>query len=146
MAEVTTMAGPDTHCCDQMKDRLADNQTAIQYWPKFREYRIPVLDGGDSVITIQFCPWCGIRLPKSLRTEWFDRLDGSGWRSTIQRYPPPCKAPNGGVTMATEIVQSISAIRLPVLFQSTPEGANVSGSLRRQHPQPAWPDLSLCGK
>ncbi len=69
------MAEPGIHCCDEMRDRLDDNETAIRYSPKFREYGIPVLDGGDSFITIQFCPWCGTSLPKSLRTEWFDRLE-----------------------------------------------------------------------
>ena len=72
------MGGSEVHCCDQMRDRLADGETAIRYWPKFREYGIPVLDGGDSVITIRFCPWCGVRLPESLRMEWFDRLERLG--------------------------------------------------------------------
>ena len=66
------------HCCAQMRDRLADGETAIRYWSKFREYGIPVLDRGDSAILIQFCPWCGVSLPESLRTKWFDRLERLG--------------------------------------------------------------------
>jgi hypothetical protein len=32
---------------------------------------IRVLDGGNSNILIHFCPWCGNKLPESLRSEWF---------------------------------------------------------------------------
>lgn len=66
------------HCCQQMADRLVDGETAIRYVLKFRESGIPVLDGGESFIIIQFCPWCGNRLPESLRSEWFDRLEQMG--------------------------------------------------------------------
>ena len=69
------VADPDfRHCCDQMTDRLADGETAIKYIPKFREYGIPVLDGGSSVIEIAHCPWCGSPLPGSLRDTWFDTV------------------------------------------------------------------------
>ena len=60
-----------------MTDRLRD-ETAIEYVPKFREYGISVSDGGTSFILIQFCPWCGARLPASLRDEWFDALKKLG--------------------------------------------------------------------
>jgi hypothetical protein len=32
-------------------------------------------DGGTSSITIDFCPWCGQRLPESQRDRWFDELE-----------------------------------------------------------------------
>jgi len=60
-----------------MANRLKD-ETAVVYIPKFREYGLPILDGGTSFIAIVFCPWCGARLPDSLRNEWFDALEKHG--------------------------------------------------------------------
>ncbi|WP_399449174.1 DUF6980 family protein [Streptomyces sp. WAC01280] len=34
--------------------------------------------GGTSSITIDFCPWCGRRLPESQRDRWFDELERRG--------------------------------------------------------------------
>ena len=55
----------------------------ITYNSKFREYGIWVLNGGpvgileagSIVQVIAFCPWCGSKLPDSLRDSWFQRLD-----------------------------------------------------------------------
>jgi hypothetical protein len=58
-----------------MQDAINDPDIPIVYSPKFRELGIRVLDGGDSTIAIQYCPWCGNRLPDSLRNEWFDELE-----------------------------------------------------------------------
>ena len=58
---------------------LADCPDAlIAYWPKFDEYGIRVHDGGSSVSTIEFCPWCGASLPRSRRDEWFEQLEALG--------------------------------------------------------------------
>jgi len=65
------------HCCSDMEDRIGD-ETAVWYIPKFREYGIPVLDGGSSYIVLRFCPWCGAVLPLSLRDRWFEALEGRG--------------------------------------------------------------------
>ena len=35
--------------------------------PKVREYGIRVDDGGSSYLCFQYCPWCGAKLPQSLR-------------------------------------------------------------------------------
>ncbi len=34
----------------------------IDYW-KNNIYGIPINDGGASMIVIQYCPWCGGKLP-----------------------------------------------------------------------------------
>ena len=74
-------------CCDSMLSHLYipswnmifddgdwEDKT-IHYLPVFDEYGIPLHDGSSSVINIQFCPWCGKKLPESKRNEWFDRLE-----------------------------------------------------------------------
>jgi hypothetical protein len=57
-----------------MECNLREGETAIRYDAKFREYGIPVLDGGSSTIKIMFCPWCGQKLPESFRDKWFEVL------------------------------------------------------------------------
>ncbi|WP_425615575.1 DUF6980 family protein [Anatilimnocola sp. NA78] len=53
--------------CDEHPDRSDCPDCLIEYWPRFREYGIIIHDGGSSVMRIEFCPWCGSRLPESLR-------------------------------------------------------------------------------
>jgi hypothetical protein len=55
--------------------RVTDDDTAIVYWPKFREFGIPVLDGGPSAIIITHDPFSGKALPHSLRDEWFATVE-----------------------------------------------------------------------
>jgi hypothetical protein len=69
---------PYQHCCEQMKMAVADPDIPIVYTPKFREYGVRVLDGGSSTLGFMFCPWCGQRLPESLRDVWFDELERRG--------------------------------------------------------------------
>ncbi|MBM1172047.1 DUF6980 family protein [Microvirga arabica] len=58
-------------------DHIADG-AAIRYWPHFREFGIPVEDGGSSVIALKYCPWTGCQLPPSLRDEWFTQIEALG--------------------------------------------------------------------
>jgi hypothetical protein len=62
-----------------MEKRLHEIETgetpvALGYNSKFREYGIYILDGGQSWMVISHCPWCGSKLPESLRTVWFSTL------------------------------------------------------------------------
>jgi hypothetical protein len=72
------MTPTGSHCCDEMTRHLSEGDVAIRFAPRFREYGIMVLDGGDSLQAVIWCPWCGSRLPPSLRDHWFDMLDALG--------------------------------------------------------------------
>ncbi|MDP5210232.1 hypothetical protein [Microbulbifer sp. 2205BS26-8] len=61
-------------CCKDMLSAL-NSDVGVIYIPKFREYGISILDGGSSFLKIVFCPWCGTKLPLSLRDKWFDLLE-----------------------------------------------------------------------
>jgi hypothetical protein len=61
-----------------MQIHVESNELHLNFIPKFREYGINYADGGSSLQTIQFCPWCGSKLPSSLRIEWFEELDRLG--------------------------------------------------------------------
>jgi hypothetical protein len=55
------------HCCNEMKKHIEAGEVAIRYVPKFQEYGILYLDGGTSFQDMKFCPWCGKKLPDSMR-------------------------------------------------------------------------------
>lgn len=57
------------HCCDEMKNHL--DKVKINYSPNFREYGIDYEDGISQQV-IDYCPWCGSKLPERLRDKWFD--------------------------------------------------------------------------
>lgn len=62
----------------ELFERARDDETAVTYNPMTREFGIPVLDGGGSVIAFQFDPWTGRRLPAGLRDRFFDELEALG--------------------------------------------------------------------
>lgn len=66
------------HCCQQMRNTISQGDLTLKYVPKYREYGIMHQNGG-SYQMIDFCPWCGEKLPASLRNEWFVRLDDLGF-------------------------------------------------------------------
>lgn len=64
--------------CDQHPDRYECPDCLVHYSPQFREYGLIIHDGGTAKLRIRFCPWCGARLPESLREEWFAVIEGRG--------------------------------------------------------------------
>ena len=75
------------HCCEAMSGYLQHGDVALLYVGEFREYGIRVLDGGSSYIVIRFCPWCGQKLPSSLRDEWFNEIERLGLDATSPNIP-----------------------------------------------------------
>ena len=76
------------HCCEDMQysvdfhcdvhDDFACGDKLILYVPKFDEYGIIIHDGGVSFIQINFCPFCGTKLPNSKRDNWFELMEKLG--------------------------------------------------------------------
>lgn len=73
--------------CEQHPDRFDCGDALIHHSPRYREYGIIVHDGGCSFSRIQFCPWCGHRLPESLRDRWFKELEAMGLDPSIDDIP-----------------------------------------------------------
>ena len=78
------------HCCDRMNavSKLScdqhDNECScpdvlISYNEIFDEYGLIIKDGGSSVSTIDYCPFCGTKLPESKRDLWFNTLEVLGF-------------------------------------------------------------------
>ncbi|MDH6139432.1 hypothetical protein P3T35_001432 [Kitasatospora sp. GP30] len=77
------------HCCDQMTEQVnwqcdqhddpfSCPDALVYFAAKYQEYGLIIHDGGASVIGIEFCPWCGRRLPESQRDRWFQELESRG--------------------------------------------------------------------
>lgn len=47
--------------CD---DPFEDPDVVIWKFDSTGVYGIPIRNGGSAIIVIEYCPWCGIRLPK----------------------------------------------------------------------------------
>lgn len=75
------------HSCPRVLAALDDEARSIVYVPKFREYGLPVRDGGSSFLEIEFCPFCGQHLPTGLRDEWFERLEALGLEPGDEQIP-----------------------------------------------------------
>ena len=76
--------------CEKLKLNSSTNfdkvDSPIVYTEKFDEYGLKIKDGGSSSILIEFCPWCGEKLPNSKRDKWFDEIDQLGinpWKDKI---------------------------------------------------------------
>ncbi|MFK4085164.1 DUF6980 family protein [Kribbella sp. NPDC020789] len=64
--------------CAQHDDPFDCADALVHFSARFQEYGLIIHDGGRSVISIDFCPWCGRRLPESQRDRWFDELERRG--------------------------------------------------------------------
>ncbi len=64
--------------CIRLSEAIGDDDVPINYVSKFREVGLMCLDGGTSYLLLEFCPFCGSALAKSLRDVWFDRLEALG--------------------------------------------------------------------
>jgi hypothetical protein len=52
--------------CDQHTDRFDCPDCLINYGERRNSYGLIIHDGGGSVISISYCPWCGTKLPEPL--------------------------------------------------------------------------------
>ena len=87
------------YCCDKM-DFFASNKCEIHsnpfdcpdnliyYNEVFNEYGLIIHDGGESCCVIEFCPWCGSKLPESKRDFWFNELEKLGYLSPFEQEIP----------------------------------------------------------
>jgi hypothetical protein len=68
----------EKHAASAMPGIVA-RSAILCYSPADDEYGIMVHDGGDSYVTIQFCPWCGARLPASKFAQRLEALESLGF-------------------------------------------------------------------
>ncbi|WP_409300390.1 DUF6980 family protein [Peribacillus sp. SCS-155] len=87
------------HCCEVMTSQVNhvcevhDNpfdcpDHLVYYNEIFDEYSLIIHDGGSSTFKIDYCPWCGIKLPESKRDLWFATLETMGFESPFSQDIP----------------------------------------------------------
>lgn len=84
------------YCCVKMqfflkkgkKEGEFDSDDIVYYAPQFDEYGIVIHDAGKSYIKIEYCPWCGKKLPDSKRDLWFDKLEKIGIENPLEEDIP----------------------------------------------------------
>ena len=62
------------YCCELMQDLLDEARVAINYNAKYREYSIDLRENKIVRQGIFHCPWCGNKLPRRLRDDYFEAL------------------------------------------------------------------------
>lgn len=63
-----------TYCCTFMQNSINDPRIPLGYSPIMREYYINMNNAQYMIQEIFYCPWCGNKLPGSLRDEYFNIL------------------------------------------------------------------------
>ncbi len=53
--------------CEQHPNRWDRPDALLGYWPRHGEYGLIVHDGGEPMVVIDYCPFCGVRLAESQR-------------------------------------------------------------------------------
>ena len=87
------------HCCDRMTEQVTFHcpdhadpfdcpDSLIAYSLKFDECGIIIHDGGTSSSIIDYCPWCGSKLPESKRDLWFKQLEKMGFDNPWEQDIP----------------------------------------------------------
>jgi len=61
------MADDLNQVCDEHPNRHDCPAALIHYLPNQHEYGLYIHDGGSSIVTIMFCPWCGTDLRRFAR-------------------------------------------------------------------------------
>jgi hypothetical protein len=64
----------ETPCCEALKRNINDCENHLYYSRKYRQYAICRV-GTTSITCIDYCPWCGIKMPKSLEDQWDEILE-----------------------------------------------------------------------
>ncbi|MEW6734615.1 MAG: hypothetical protein AB1489_25040 [Acidobacteriota bacterium] len=82
------MRGKLTYKCNRHQNAFDCPDKIIYYSARFDEYGIIIHDGGSSYVGIEYCPWCGVKLPESKRDLWFDKLKALGYDKPSEQDIP----------------------------------------------------------
>ena len=86
------MSNTPPHLCEQMRVALAEEALPISYYARFREYGIDYVDGGSAFQQILYCPFCGQRLPSSVRDQFFELLETLHLEPESEQLPHEMKS------------------------------------------------------
>lgn len=82
------------HCCVKMEGALEEYGTPLHYLPEKKSYCMDYgtvyknveTEKGSRVLSefLNYCPWCGIELPKKLWDEWYDEIERLGFELPLE--------------------------------------------------------------
>lgn len=70
-----------------MRYNIQDSKSII-YSEAVDEYGINIAEDHVSMILIEYCPWCGSKLPDSKRDAWFETLEAMGYDRPFDQHIP----------------------------------------------------------
>jgi hypothetical protein len=71
---------PEPQCCQTMAAAVAMGDCPVVYEPVFRRWEIRQhYHRMFHDWQLEFCPWCGTRLPRDLGDEWTNRVEALGF-------------------------------------------------------------------
>jgi hypothetical protein len=75
---------------------MEDGRFTYWYLPRTREYGFRIVDPFIRVenqpiriLPVRYCPWCGEKLPTSLKAEWLSRIGALGLSEDSPDIPAP---------------------------------------------------------
>lgn len=86
-----------TICCKKLYEVINDKYGSLQYSSALREYWVRLIDDYDelgiisnntAIQLLSFCPFCGTRLPESLRDQWVNELETLGFDEPFDQDIP----------------------------------------------------------
>ncbi|MGC2310116.1 MAG: hypothetical protein WA432_00650 [Candidatus Babeliaceae bacterium] len=77
-----------THCCQLMDISLNDPKTPLKYYPIVREYGF-IMNDSFAIQLLNYCPWCSIKLPESVRDYYFEIMWARGLEPGFDKYNDP---------------------------------------------------------
>ena len=81
----------DFYCCQLFQDAVYDEEVAMGYWARFREYGIDTKGSDIARHLIYYCPWCSQKLPGSLRVKCVEELEKLGFELFDENIPEEYK-------------------------------------------------------
>nr|WP_308355050.1 DUF2797 domain-containing protein [Streptomyces sp. MUM 203J] len=82
--------------CSTHGDPYACPDALVVFVARFQEYGLVIHDGGSSYAGMDYCPWCGTRLPESRRDRWFEEMERLGIDPVRTRCPRSTGTTGGG--------------------------------------------------
>lgn len=86
------------HLCRSLLQTVRRDDDMFTYIPETREFGIRMIDPSRPVDNqpirvraVRFCPWCGVELPTSLRSEWLTHVEAAGHSPDDPDLPAPMK-------------------------------------------------------
>jgi len=71
-----------------MERWVNDDAVPINFNERFREFGILIRGSDSAEQGIDYCPWCGAKLPESLRDRWFEELESMGLKEPSRETAP----------------------------------------------------------